>query len=230
MNMITNLENLCTAHFVREAIDAQFKVNIPDFTEKLNKFIHGYGSFGYDEADRYNLKTDGSHTEEEAKEILNQIEETLKVDKTDIKLTEIDNIPYGMAQELRRETDSTARTVCAARNTEIKFGIVRGHELVGFVSGNYWENWIAIGGLYVSKEYRGKGLSKKLLRHLMEKADEEGLKGLMMGDASVAGQNALAALKRIYDKEGNTNIEFEEDYDEIRNYASISFKDRCLED
>ena len=222
-----NLEKLCTAEVIIDALKAEDDLDIAEFTKQLNHFIHGYGDIGYDDAVIYNLMTERKYTEKEAKELLEQISETKKLKKDNIEIREIDKVPHGIAYELADAVQGGACSVCDARNTEIKYGIIKGHELVGFVSGNNWrDTYISIDGLYIRKDYRKMGLSTKLLKIMMDIAEKEGVKGLFMGNASWAGQGALRALKKQFDKEGNTNIVFEEFSEDFSNKAGLYFKDK----
>ncbi|MBW6451770.1 MAG: GNAT family N-acetyltransferase [DPANN group archaeon] len=87
-------------------------------------------------------------------------------------ITEIDKIPSGISHELAKATNSGEETVSKSINTDIQFGILRGHELVGFVSGTYFQDVISIAGLYIREDYRSKGLSTILLKCMMDKADK----------------------------------------------------------
>jgi len=223
--MITNLDDLCTTKFVSNAIDAKFDVDLEAFTAELNHYIHDDGDYGYDDAEKYNLMQDKRYTPNQAEVLLKQIKETLEVDKDDIRIEEIDEVPHGIAKELARDTQSGANAVCEAKAGDIRYGILRGHELIGFVSGSYWRNEIAIRGLYVREDYRKKGLSTKLLKCMMDIADEEDLKGLCMGNASWAGQGALRGLGKQYEQKGR-KVVFSELEEDFRNMADLYFKDR----
>jgi len=222
MRLIIKLDQLCHARVIGKALED--RIDLKEFTEGLNHFIHGYGSLGYEEAESFNLMVERKYTEQEAEELLKKIIETRGLKKSHIYIAEIDEVPWSIAWALERETGGG--DVSDTRNTQYRYGIIRGHELVGFVSGNIGCGYMNIKGLYIRKDYRRQGLSTKLLEIMMNVADREDLKGLWMGNASWKGQDALRALKRHYDREGNTNIVHEEFSEDLSNKAGLYFKDR----
>lgn len=222
--MLTDFNHLCNQRPIVEAIDADYHPNLAEFTRRLNHHINGYGELGYEEAEKFNLKINKPYTQAEAAELLKQIERTRKLCKMDIYLSEIDEIPWGIAHELAIATNSGANTISEARNTTIRYGIMHGDELIGFVSGDYWRNIISIGGLYIREDYRRRGLSTKLLRIMMNKAEREGLEGISMSNASWQGQDAMKGLHRAYEKEGRSDIGFHAFSEDFRNFADLFFK------
>ncbi len=221
--MLTYIDDLCRYIFIDEAINTKSGLDLKKFTEDLNTFIHKCGESGYNYADAFNLKVNKYYTEEEAKELLEQIKETKKLDKKDITIKEIDKVPYGMAQEIAEETHSGSETIEKAMNTRIKFGILRGYELIGFVSGNCCENIISIGGLFIREDYRSQGLSTKLLESMIN--SNKGLKGVSMSNASWEGGEALFRLKKHYDKLGFKTT-FEEGEEDTYRYINFRFNNK----
>ena len=221
---ITDLDHLIHARIIIAARNSDFHVDITKFTKDLNHFIHGYGSIGYEDAEKYNLMMSRPYIEAEAQDLLNQIQQSMRLDRFDLRIEEIDEVPHGMAGQLAMETGGGSFTVSDARKGDIRYGLLRGYELLGFVSGKVWGDVLSVGGLYLKGNYRKKGLSTKLLRCMMEEVESRGLNGILLSDASWQGQDALKRLKKYYDSIGRTDLHFKMGSEDERNYAELTLK------
>ena len=54
-------------------------------------------------------------------------------------------------------------------------------EDVGAIEGNNWKNYLVVGHIYLTPEYRGKGHSVEFYKDALEYAKEQGYDGLMVG-------------------------------------------------
>jgi ribosomal protein S18 acetylase RimI-like enzyme len=222
--LITNLEDLCKTGPIFRAKKVGSNLDMAKFTADLNDFIHGAGDWGYEDAERYNLRSVRPYTKTEAQELLDHINETLQVDKYDVRIEEIDEIPNGIASELAKE--SGARSVSGVWQGDIRYGVLRGHELVGYVCGETENDLISISGLYVRNDYRKKGLSlgRKMLMKMMGESESKGLNGITLNHATWPGQNAVRRLKEHYDSIGRTEFDLDTGSIDLRDYAELTKK------
>ncbi len=68
-----------------------------------------------------------------------------------------------------------------------------------------WSGYLTVIEVFVSPEYQGKGVGKKLLDHAKDFARREGLKGLM-----VQTENENIPAQKLYEKAGFSRIENKE--------------------
>ena len=222
--LVTHLDDLCNSRPISRAIKAKFNVDIAKFTEDLNDYIHNDGDLGYEDAEKYNLMVSKHYTETEAQNLLDGIQATLQTDKYDVKIKGIDKIPHGIASELAKE--SRARSGSQVSQGDIRYGLLRCHELIGYVCGEANETIISISGLYVREDYRKKGLNlgRKLLTCMMEEAESKGLEGISLSNATWAGQSAVRRLSNYYDSIGKTDLELDIGNVDHRDYAELRIK------
>ncbi len=216
--MITDLPFLLRQAPICEALDGRLTPD--EFRDRLNHHIHGYGEWGYEEAERINLRTSGNYDTKEGQELLEQIKLCQTTAKVEIK--EIDSIPHSIASALATATQSGPGTVNKARNGTFNYGAVKGFELVGFLSGEPWNDWVSIGGLYVREDYRGQGISNKMFEAMRLKASEEKLSGFAMGNASWNGQDALRGFHRYLGRNDIAST-YDSGSEELSNWAELKF-------
>lgn len=223
--MITAVEFLCRARPVIKVLEAGDNPNIAQFTEEMNHWIHGYGSMGYEESERCSLKTAGRMTEEDAAELLRQIRETNGVPRDALKVEEIDEIPYGLGIDFAKDSEGGAPARIRAEKSPMKYGLLRAHQAVGFVSGDMFLDKIALTGLFIRKDYRKKGHAMSLLQTLMDVAKEKGLAGICSGDLSWAGESAMMRFGRHLEGKG-IGVEYDSEYEaeSMRTFGHVLFK------
>lgn len=102
------------------------------------------------------------------------------------------------------------------------FGVKKDEEIIGYISANINEDNEKISKIFVSKEYRGKGIATKLLKNTMNYAENEGVKEfdinienekdikLVEGQGFKCTGYNLAVEERIKDQEQDKEQEQEE--------------------
>ncbi len=216
--MFTELNFILQQRPIIEVLEG--KLGPDEFKDKLNHHIHGYGSWGYEDAEKMNLKVSEKYTTEQAQELLQQIKESKEA--TSIEIKEIDKVPSGIAYKLAQEVGGGSTTVGDARSGDLHYGALKGHELVGFVSGEPWNSFVSVGGLFVYENHRKEGLSSRMFEALYRRAKTEGLEGFCLGNASWAGQDALRGFHRFLKRKG-IESEYSSGSEDLKNWAELEF-------
>ncbi|WP_341776043.1 GNAT family N-acetyltransferase [Staphylococcus hyicus] len=87
------------------------------------------------------------------------------------------------------ETDIAQLLHPSHQKQQIFFGAFDHHKLVGFVQLNFFpyiskRHKATVQGLYVTPDYRGSGIGRKLMESLIEYAEEHGIEQLVLAVAS----------------------------------------------
>jgi len=216
--MITDLPFLLRQRPIIEALEGSLTPDV--FRDRLNNHIHDYGDWGYEDAERMNLRVSSRYSTEEGQELLEQIKQSRVA--TEIEIKEVDAIPWGIARDLAKATASGAGTVSKAREGTFNYGALKGFELIGFLSGKPWEDWVSVGGLYVREDYRRQGLSNKMFELIRVCAGSEGLNGFVMSNASWNGQDALRGFHRYLEHNGIAST-YDAGFEDLSNWAQLKF-------
>lgn len=221
--MILNLESLCGRRVIADAIKDDFNVGIEKFTEDFNEFFFESGEWGYDDCDKYGIPTIQKYTQPMAKNFLEMVKESLNTNENNLEIEKIKDLPDGMGYELMDVVGGGSDTVTGARNADIKYGLLKGHELIGFISGNNYKNEISVTGFYVREDYQGRGLGQKLIRQMFDKAESESKNTIWFGNASWRGADALARFGKKLEEEGRTDIRYESFDEDLKTKAGLYF-------
>ena len=82
-----------------------------------------------------------------------------------------------------------------ARAAPIKFGALRGEEVVGFTAGQYWHGLTTVDAFFVNENFRRLGIGKRLIYENMMKSRVEGLKGVDINEMLWATKYLLDDIK-----------------------------------
>ena len=93
-------------------------------------------------------------------------------------------------------------------------------EEVGAIEGNNWKNYLVVGHIYLTPEYRGKGHSVEFYKDALEYAKEQGYDGLMVGGQLTTPHKTRRTYDHFEHHETEMKNEHGEPYVVLTNFIS----------
>lgn len=149
---------------------------------------------------------------------LKRLRKTIREGDSTISWEEIEQIPEDLLACFGHESYANDFFLRRIRdNSDLKYGLLKNDEILGFATGNYSGNVIIVHSIFVDNRFRRMGLASRLLQRITRRAKEEGLNGVTISQMNYRSKAVLDSLI------GSEGLEISTKLFSPGNYGFISF-------